>query len=101
MIRREFITLLGSAAAWPVRARAQHAIRARRIGVFQPGAADASEYEARNAAFLQGLGQLGWIVGRNVQIEFRWGAGHVDRYPAMAQELVALAPDIILGNGSA
>jgi putative ABC transport system substrate-binding protein len=69
--------------------------------VFQPGAADASEYEARNAAFLQGLGQLGWIVGRNVQIEFRWGAGRVERYPAMAQELVALAPDIILGNGSA
>jgi putative ABC transport system substrate-binding protein len=102
MRRREFITLLGgAAAAGPIAASAQQAMRVRRIGVFQPGAADASEYEARNAAFLQGLGQLGWIVGRNVQIEFRWGAGHVESYPAMAQELVALAPDIILGNGSA
>src|SRR5712671_4103293 len=101
MRRREFITLLGgAAAAGPIAASAQQAMRVRRIGVFQPGAADASEYEARNAAFLQGLGQLGWIVGRNVQIEFRWGAGHVESYPAMAQELVALAPDIILGSGS-
>jgi putative ABC transport system substrate-binding protein len=99
--RREFIALLGCATAWPVGALGQQATSVRRIGVFQPGAADASEYEARNAAFLQGLGQLGWIVGRNARIEFRWGAGHVERYPAMAQELVALAPDIILGNGSA
>jgi putative ABC transport system substrate-binding protein len=100
--RRQFITLLGgAAAAWPVAAGAQQAQRMRRIGVFQPGAADASEYEARNAAFLQGLGQLGWIVGRNVRIESRWGAGNVERYPTIAQELVALGPEVILGNGSA
>jgi putative ABC transport system substrate-binding protein len=73
MKRREFITLLGGAAAWPLAARAQQRERVRRIGVFMPGMADDPESEARNAAFLQGLGELGWIVGRNVRIDYRWG----------------------------
>jgi putative tryptophan/tyrosine transport system substrate-binding protein len=102
MRRREFITLLGgAAAAWPVAARAQQRERMRRIGVFMPGVADDPEYEARNAAFLQGLGELGWIVGRNVRIDYRWGAGDVERYRAIAGELVALAPEVVLATGSA
>jgi putative ABC transport system substrate-binding protein len=100
MKRREFITLLGgAAAAWPLAARAQQKERVRRIGVFMPGVADDPEYQARNAAFLQGLGELGWIVGRNVRIEYRWGAGDVERYRAIAAELVALAPDVVLALG--
>jgi hypothetical protein len=100
--RREFITLLaGAAAAWPLAARAQQPARIRRIGVFMPGTADDPEYQARNAAFLQGLGELGWIVGRNVRIDYRWGAGDVDRYRAIATELVALAPDAIVALGYA
>jgi putative ABC transport system substrate-binding protein len=70
--RREFITFLGGAMAWPLGARAQQRERMRRVGVFTPGAADDPEHQARNAAFLQGLGELGWIVGRNVRIEYRW-----------------------------
>jgi ABC-type uncharacterized transport system substrate-binding protein len=98
--RREFISLLGgAAAAWPLAARAQQPQRVRRIGVFMPGMADDPEYEARNAAFLQGLGELGWIVGRNVRIDYRWGAGDVERYRAIAAELVALAPDVVLALG--
>ena len=84
MNRRKFITLLGgAAAAWPLAARAQQPQRVRRIGVFMPGVADDPEYEARNAAFLQGLGELGWIVGRNVRIEYRWG-------PAMSSAIARL-----------
>ena len=99
MKRREFITLLGGAAAWPLAARAQQRERVRRIGVFMPGVADDPEYQARNAAFLQGLGELGWIVGRNVRIEYRWGAGDVERYRTIAAELVALAPDVVVALG--
>jgi len=86
MRRREFITLVGGAAAWPLATRAQQPQRVRRIGVFTPGAADDPEHQARNAAFLQGLGELGWIVGRNVRIEYRWGAGDYERFRAMAAE---------------
>jgi putative ABC transport system substrate-binding protein len=100
--RREFITLLsGAAAAWPRAARAQQRTRLRRIGAFMPGAPDHAEYQARNAAFLQGLGEFGWTVGRTVQIEYRWGLGDSQRYAAMAAELVALTPEVILGNGTA
>ena len=100
--RRDFLaTLGGAAAAWPLAARAQQPARIRRIGVFMPGTADDPEYQARNAAFLQGLGELGWIVGRNVRIDYRWGAGDVDRYRAIATELVALAPDAIVALGYA
>src|SRR5215510_14408161 len=100
MRRRAFITLLGGTAAWPLAARAQQPQRVRRIGVFMPGMADDPEGEARNAAFLQRLGELGWIVGRNVRIDYRWGAGNVERYGAIAAELVALAPDVVLALGS-
>ena len=87
--RREFITLLGgAAAAWPLAARAQQPQRVRRIGVFMPGVADDVEFQAFNAAFLQRLAELGWIVGRNVRIEYRWGAGDTERYRAIAAELV-------------
>ena len=84
MRRREFITLVGGAAAWPLVVRAQQGERMRRIGVFFPGAADDPEYQARNAAFLQGLGELGWTVGRNVQIDHRWGAGNAANIPKQA-----------------
>src|SRR5262245_47944122 len=83
MRRREFIALLGSGViGWPLAARAQQSQRVRRIGVFMAGVADDPEFQARNAAFLQGLGELGWTVGRNVRIEYRWGAGDVERYRA-------------------
>ena len=99
--RREFITLLGgTAAAWPLAARAQQAERVRRIGVLMNLASDDAEGQARLAAFHQGLQQLGWTVGRNVQIDYRWGAGNADRIRKFAAELVALAPDVILSTGS-
>jgi putative ABC transport system substrate-binding protein len=99
--RREFITLLGgSAAAWPLAARAQQGERMRRIGVLMNLASDDAEGQARLAAFHQGLQQLGWTVGRNVQIDYRWGAGDADRIRKFAAELIALAPDVILSTGS-
>src|SRR5262245_20020188 len=102
MKRRAFISLLGgAAAAWPLAVRAQPGERMRRVGVFFPGAADDPEYQARNAAFLQGLGELGWTVGRNVQIDYRWGAGDAANIPKHAMELAALAPDVILAAGGA
>jgi ABC-type uncharacterized transport system substrate-binding protein len=100
--RREFLaTLGGAAAAWPLAVRAQQPQRVRRIGVFMPGTADDAEYQLRNAAFLQALGELGWIVGRNVHIDYRWGAGDVERYRAIATDLVSLAPDAVLAEGYA
>jgi ABC-type uncharacterized transport system substrate-binding protein len=99
--RRYCITLLGGAAAWPLAAGAQQGARMRRIGVFTPGVADDPEYEVRIAAFLQGLGELGWIVGRNVRIDYRWGAGDVERYRGIAAELIALSPDVVLVTGYA
>jgi putative ABC transport system substrate-binding protein len=96
MNRRAFITLLGGAAAWPLAARAQQPERMRRIGVLMPAAADDSEYQARMAAFLQGLQQLGWADGRNVRIDRRWGGGDADRTRKYAAELVALAPDVVM-----
>jgi putative ABC transport system substrate-binding protein len=101
MRRREFITLLGGVAvAWPLAAGAQQAERVRRVGVLMNLASDDAEGQARLAAFHQGLQQLGWTVGRNVQIDYRWGAGNVDRIRKFAAELVALAPDVILSTGS-
>jgi putative ABC transport system substrate-binding protein len=73
----------------------------RRIGVFMPGTADDADYQLGNAAFLQALGELGWIVGRNVHIDYRWGAGDVERYRAIATDLVSLAPDAVLAEGTA
>ena len=100
MKRRELITLIGgAAAAWPLTARAQQPERMRRIGVLSSLAVDDPEMRVRTAAFLQALQQLGWTVGRNVQIEFRWDAGDVDRSRKEAAELVALSPDVILALG--
>ena len=102
MKRREFIALLGgTAAAWPLAAGAQQADRVRRIGVLMPLAADDREAPARIAAFHQGLQQLGWNVGRNVRIEYRWGAGDPERIRKSITELIDLAPDVILAGGSA
>ena len=100
--RREFITLLGGAAAgWPLAARAQQGERMRRIGVLMPAAADDAEFQARVAAFLQGLQQLGWTIGRNVRIDTRWAAAEPRSIRKHAAELVALAPDVILAAGTA
>jgi putative ABC transport system substrate-binding protein len=86
MKRREFITLLGGVAASPLAARAQQRERVRRIGVLMNYASDDAEGQARLAAFHQGLQQLGWTVGRNVQIDYRWGAGNADRIRRFAAE---------------
>jgi ABC-type uncharacterized transport system substrate-binding protein len=94
--RREFITLLGGAASWPLAARAQQAERVRRIGVLNSLAADDPQSQRRMTAFVQGLQQFGWTDGRNVTIETRWGAGDSERLRRYAAELVALAPDVIL-----
>jgi putative tryptophan/tyrosine transport system substrate-binding protein len=103
MKRRQFIAGLGGAAAWPVVARAQQGTRVRRIGVLMSLmslSSDDAEGQARNAALLQGLGGLGRIVGRNVSIEYRWAGGNSDLYRRYAQELVALAPDILVASGA-
>src|SRR5262245_38617533 len=100
MRRREFITLVGgAAAAWPLAARAQQAAtKVRRIGVLMSGSADDPDALAGIAAFAQGLQERGWSVGGNVRIDYRWGAGDVDRYREYAVELVALAPDVVLAT---
>jgi len=100
--RREFITLLGGAAAWPVAARAQQRERMRRVGVLTTGAGGAADLDAmaRVAAFQQGLQQLGWTDGRNVRIDYRLSAGTADRRK-YAAELLALAPDVIWTTGAA
>jgi putative tryptophan/tyrosine transport system substrate-binding protein len=98
--RREFITLLGGAATWPIAAHAQQREKVRRIGVLVNLPADDPQAQVRNAAFLQGLQELGWTVGRNVRMDFRWGAGNADRIRRDAAELVALAPDAILAPGT-
>ena len=94
--RREFITLLGGAAAWPLAARAQQLGGMRRIGVLMNLAADDLEGQARQAAFLQGLQEAGWSVGRNLRIDIRWGNNDPDRIRKSVAELVATAPDVIL-----
>src|SRR5215470_6841461 len=99
--RREFIMLLGGAAAWPLGGRAQQGKRMRRVGALMPYAANDPQAQTRNAAFLQGLQQLGWTVGTNVQIDYRWSAGNEDDTRKYAAELVALAPDVIFTSGSA
>src|SRR5262247_1139389 len=96
--RRHFITLLGgAAAAWPLAARAQQAERMRRVGLLM-GVADDREGQARVTALKQGLQELGWTDGRNIQIETRFGEADIGRIRAHAAELVALAPDVIVGQ---
>ena len=100
MNRRGFITLLGGAAAWPLAARAQETQRVRRIGVLTAFASDDPAQQSRVLAFAQALAQSGWTEGRNVRIDIRWGAGDPERIRRYAAELVALAPDVILADGS-
>src|SRR5262249_52956877 len=96
--RRDFITLLGgAAAAWPLAARAQQGEQMRRIGVLM-GVADDPEGQARVTALKQGLQELGWTDGRNIQIETRFGGADAGRIRAHAAELVALAPDVLVGQ---
>src|SRR5262249_2283159 len=101
MKRREFITLLGGAAAWPVAARAQQAERMRRVGALMGGAESDPVNTARGAAVPEGRKDLGWTDGRNVRIDMRWPAASADRYRTHAAELVGLAPDVILASASA
>ena len=99
--RREFITLLGAAAAaWPVAARAQQAERVRRIGILLPATADDGEYQSWMRTFLQGLGQSGWTIGLNLQVDTHWAGADVDVIRRKAVELVASAPDVILAHGN-
>jgi len=99
--RRKFITLLGgAAAASPITTRAQEREKARRIGVLAPLTADDPESQVRNAGFLQGLADLGWRVGLNVEIEYRWAASDPEHIRQAAGELTALAPDVILATGT-
>ena len=101
MKRRTFITLLaGVAATWPLVARAQQGERMRRIGILLPAAADDPEFHARVGAFLQGLGQSGWTIGRNVRIDTRWATANAAEIRRHAAELAALAPDVILAHGA-
>ena len=100
--RREFITLLGgAAAAWPLAARAQQRERMRRVGVLMNIAADDADAPVRVAAFAQGLQELGWTIGRNLRIEYRWSAGEADRIRRYAAEISALSPDVIIASGGA
>ena len=99
MRRRDFIKgIAGSAAAWPLAARAQQGERMRRIGVLLPTAPDDAEVQSWVGAFLQGLAQSGWITGRNIRIETRWTKFNSEETRKYAAELVALAPDVILAG---
>jgi putative ABC transport system substrate-binding protein len=99
--RREFITLLGgAAAAWPLAAHAQQGDRMRRIGVLLPVATDDAEFQTRVGAFLQALQQLDWTIERNVEIDIRWATANADAIRRHAAELASLAPDVILAHGA-
>ena len=101
MTRREFIALLGgAAAAWPLVARAQKSNSTRRVGVLMSTASDDPFGQANSAAFAQGLQQLGWEIGSNIRIDYRWGAGDTERFRKYAAELVGLSPDVILGTAA-
>ena len=101
MRRRDFIKgIVGSATAWPLVARAQQSDGMRRIGVLMPESENDADYEAYMAAFRQGLQQLGWMEGRNVQINYRWGAHDIEVTQRFAKELVAQQPDCILTSGT-
>src|SRR5437588_2073276 len=98
MRRREFITVIGAAAAWPLAGHVQQSERVRRIGVLMSQSADDPNGLAWISAFAQGLQERGWTIGGNVRIEYRWGAGDLDRFRKYAAELVALSPDVIVAT---
>src|SRR6516165_6377506 len=99
--RRKFLAALGgTAAVWPLAARAQQGERMRRIGVIMPAAADDSQFQTWVGAFLQGLALLGWTIGHNVRIDIRWATSNAAEIRRHAAELVALAPDVILATGT-
>jgi putative tryptophan/tyrosine transport system substrate-binding protein len=98
MKRREFITLLGGAATWPLAAGAQQPGQVRRVGVLMNGDATETPRQTELAVFVQGLRQLGWTEGQNLRIDVRWAAADVDRMQAFAKELVSLRPDLIVGQ---
>ena len=99
--RRDFITLLGAAATWPLAARAQQRERMRSVGVLTLFAPHDSEGQSRVTAFVQALQQLGWSVGQNIRLHYRWGDGTSATMQKYAAEMVALAPDVILADSSA
>src|SRR5438874_6272710 len=101
MRRREFITLVGGIAAWPLVAQAQQPERMRRIGVLVNLGKDDRFGQARQIAFVQGLRALGWTEGRDVQIDTRWGGGDADQFRKYAAELIALQPDVVLATSGA
>jgi putative ABC transport system substrate-binding protein len=96
MKRREFITLLGGAAAWPLGARAQQPRRVRRVGVLVPQGEDDPEQRAWVSAFVTRLEELGWKPDENIQLDYRWAAGDAARMPVLAKEIIELRPDVIL-----
>jgi putative tryptophan/tyrosine transport system substrate-binding protein len=98
--RRDFITLVGGAAAWPLAARAEQSERMRRIGVLMGVTEDEPEGQARISAFREALQSLGWIEGRNIRIEVRWAGGTIEGIRAHTAEMVKLTPDVIVGNGT-
>src|SRR6516164_6376271 len=100
MKRRGFLAAVGSAAAWPVVGRAQQPGAMRRIAVLMNRTANDSEASSFVGAFAQGLAELGWAIGRNVRVEYRWSANDVDLDRKYAAELVSLAPDVILAAGT-
>src|SRR5438309_5518275 len=98
--RREFIALLGGAAAWPLAAHAQQPDRMRRIGVLMAYAESDPEAQARIGAVQQGLRELGWTEGHNLRMEIRWGTGDPDRARTSTTELISLEPDVIVAHGT-
>src|ERR1700745_668101 len=100
MRRRDFIAVVSGAAAWPLATRAQQSERMRRICVLMLYPESDSEGQLRATAFRQGLEKLGWVAGRNVQIDFQWGLGDADWIRSAASELLKMAPDVIVANGT-
>jgi putative ABC transport system substrate-binding protein len=100
MRRRDFITLLGSAAAWPLTARAQQAGGMRRVGMLLGQSEAEPQTVAALAAFGRALAGLGWVEGRNLHVDYRWGAADVDRIQAFAKELVGLKPDLLVAQAT-
>src|SRR5262245_48202242 len=99
MKRREFITLLGGSAAWPLAARAQQGERMRRVGLLMNTTSEESEAQSHVAAFQQGMQENGWSVGRNLRVDLRWGGADTDLTRRHAAELVALSPDVMVAAG--